>query len=792
MPITQNRKRILSILLTAAMIFSLAGCGGDGGTAGLAGADSANAGSGADSQQDTQNKDLASADGQTAMGRYVEEEIDLSDNFKNMARLCGMTLKGDGSIAVIAAGSGILVSKDQGVTWSDETPSWMSTMIQDGYINHIAMSPDGTIAVVYADGYDEEGMLKYLAKFVLPDGSEVPIDLNLTKADNYIVQIISTDDGRFFADTCDSIYEVYPDGSGEKVLTPESSDWIWVKDNLLFVDSQLGSDTSPLIYDMEAKEYVQDDVLKEFAKDNYADRSYNGTDYGTMQLLPGDAGEVYIAGSKGLHRHAIGGNMVEQLVDGNLSLLGTPNYALVSVLKLGEESFLALASNYKVIRLNYDPNVPSVPENMLTLYSLRENDEVRQAISLYQIKHPDYFVSYRVGMDGGSSVTRDDAVKKLNTEIMAGNGPDLIVMDDLPIGSYVDKGLLLDLTDYLAQYSAKEPLFDNMIDAVKTDGKVYAAPAIFALPYVSASSKYTVNMTDLSGIAAAVEKMREDYPGKDLLRTANAVDILKRFAGTSEPVWVKGDGTLDLESVKSYLEQCRRIYEAQTDGLSDEIIRKNEDRIRRTAGFDGVSTDQLDWNISSDVLEYVSGSGVHLLSGWTDNKFNYTEVISASKMKGHEDTELIPMQGQCSHIFMPKSMVAVSAASPRIDAAMEFMDVFLSAEMPESYDGFPINKEAFDKRFTPKEGDVGPNNEFMYLGVSNEDGTSMDFIAYWPTDEQMAELKAQIASADTAYIPNTVLEHAVFDSGRLYLTGERSMEDVLKEIEKAVALYMAE
>ena len=299
-------------------------------------------------------------------------------------------------------------------------------------------------------------------------------------------------------------------------------------------------------------------------------------------------------------------------------------------------------------------------------------------------------------------------------------------------------------------------------------------------------------MTNLSDIATAVERMREDYPGEDLLHTSSTVDILKRFVATSEPLWVKADGTLDKESIQTYLEQCRRIYETQTDGLSDEITRKNEERMRRIAEWDGMSVEQMNWSIASDVLDYVAGSGIHLMSGWVGTKFHYTEVIAAERMKGFEDTKVIPMQGQCGHIFMPKSMVAVSAASPRIDAAMEFMDILLSAEMPESYTGFPINKAAFDKRFTPKEGDVGPNNEFMYLGVSNEDGTSMDFITYWPTDEQMAELKVQIASADTAYIPDTVLEHAVFDSGRFYLTGERSMEEVLNEIERAVAIYMAE
>ena len=48
-------------------------------------------------------------------------------------------------------------------------------------------------------------------------------------------------------------------------------------------------------------------------------------------------------------------------------------------------------------------------------------------------------MEYETGMGDGDSVTREDALKKLNTRIMAGEGPDVIVLDDMPVDSYIEK-----------------------------------------------------------------------------------------------------------------------------------------------------------------------------------------------------------------------------------------------------------------------------------------------------------------------------------------------------------------
>ena len=394
-------------------------------------------------------------------------------------------------------------------------------------------------------------------------------------------------------------------------------------------------------------------------------------------------------------------------------------------------------------------------------------------------------------MSGDESVTRDDAVKKLNTEIMAGTGPDLIVMDDLPINSYVSKGFLLDLTDYLTEYSAKEPLFDNIIEAMKFDGKAYIAPATFAVPMIAAKAEYADDMADMSGVAETVERIREEYPGENIIDICSEIGIMKRFAATDAPKWVMADGTLDTGSMGEYLEQCKRIYDAQMDGLDEDVIREYEEWSEWVAAYDGTDADRFDWSITQDHFGYIGGSK-HILSGWMSTSYSYMTIQSLDKTPGCEDTKVIPMQGQCSGLFMPKTLLGISAASGQADAAKGFMDVFLSAEVQNGYSGFSLNQEAFGIQFTPDERWMGENNEYSYQSMVNENGLELSFIGYWPESEQIEAFKKQLASVDTAYIPDTMLEDAVFKNGRHYIRGECTLEEALDEIAKAVAIYLTE
>ena len=794
MMIQKSMKKIISLLLAASMVFAMAGCTGGTGTdetggdvgSGTTGADVGNAG------ENGQTGDGTGENGAAAMGRYVEEQIDLSEQTGQATGVASLCKCEDGRLVIMDREVGMLVSEDEGATWNVETPDWMADY-QDHWLSNMCMMPDGTVALLYYESEDtnaEDATFKLV--IILPDGTQVPIETELSENELYFRQVVMGDDHRIFASTQSSIYEVGRDGSTKKLLTLDfSPEWMWMKGSLLFMDNTWQRDDAPVIYDLEAEAYVTDDVLADFVSENYKDRFYNGQDYSDMYLLPGNDGTVYVAGKKGIYRHVLGGNMMEQILDGNLSLLSNPDYYFVDMLQLENDVFLGLFTGGELIKFTYDPDVPTVPENLITVYSLREDDSIRQAVSLYQMEHPDVFVSYQIGIGDRNAVTREDAIKKLNTEIMAGTGPDLLVMDELPLDSYVDKGMLLDLTDYLAQYSSKEPLFDNIIEALKRDGKAYVAPATIALPYMASSADGMENVTDLQSLAEVVEQLREENPEQDLMGICGERGLMKRFAATSEPRWIAADGSVDRDVLGEYLEQCKRIYDAQMDGVSEETIESYTGQMERLSEYEGRDADETDWSINMELFQYI-GKETKMMTGWIPSQYEYTEMLSVDQNKGFENTKIVPMQGQCSQVFKPATMLAVSAASAQPEAAMDFMDAFLSSEVQGGYNGLPLNQSAFDIQFTPNAEIMGENGEYMGWCSSDADGNMVEFQGYWASDEKIADFKKKLATVNTAYVPDIMLENAVFTQGVGYMRGERSIDETLNEIENAVAIYMAE
>ena len=769
-----SRKRLLCLLLTISMVFALTGCGNGGGS----GTDI----SGEGNTDGTAGENTSS---NIAMGRYVEEEIDLSEM---LFRPQGIFKRDDGSLVILDSSTGVLVSKDQGQSWVAETPDWLMEMYEACYISDIDMTPDGTYAFLYDPTNDDE--YNPTMEIRLSDDTQVPVEIPLESEEDYTRQIEISDDGRIFALTReDKLYEVYKDGSNK--LVKAFDDYIevfYVKGNLIYTDITYLSGM-PAIYDMESERYIEDEILAEFVAGNYKDRVYYRTDEKDMYLLPDENEVVYLIGNKGIHRHVVEGNMIEQVVDGSLTMLNNPAYTVISAVMPAPDTFLVLFGCNKLIRYTYDPDVPAEPDKVLSIYSLHEDDTMRQIISYYQSRNPDVFVSYEIGMEEGSALTREDAIKTLNTKIMAGTGPDLLIMDDMPLSSYIEKGMLVDITDYLEECSSEDPLFDNIIDAMKVNEKAYIVPATIKVPILIGEEKYISNMTDMSDVAESVEALRAEHPGDDIIGICDAGDVLERFVSVSAPVWLEADGSLNREAIEEFLEQSKRIYDAQMDGIRLKIV--NEYYNQQTYwGPHSKNGWNVNWEIGRSITGYISDKS-YLLSGWLDTAYAYGEVISIERTQGYENSGVAAMSGDCTRVFMPQTLLGISAVSVQPDLAKNFMKFVLSAEIAANYYDFPINKAAYDKQFTPNM-ELGEDNWYGTIGISAVDGEAVFFEVYWPSAEQIADLKEELSSLTTAYIPDSVLEDAVFEAGAHYMRGELTLEEIVHVIEKGVAIYMSE
>ncbi|MDE7247627.1 MAG: extracellular solute-binding protein, partial [Lachnospiraceae bacterium] len=671
----ERGRKITAWLLAAVLVLGmLTGCGGSAGTdeTGQEGASGS-------------NREMQGAEQGTAMGRYLEKDTELNGNDLTdwNSRVARME---DGSLFLTDNSGFALRSRDNGASWTEETPSWLTRMKEDNkYIRDMAVGPDGTAAVIWTvpiDQGSDEGngvqlSMNMKLTVVRPDGTEIQVETRLTSDDMWINSVYISDTGRILVNAAGStLYEVKEDGSFEKLLSVDEGwpELFRMHKNLLLLDGN-GYET-PLIYDVEEKTYIEDEVLADFVKENFSDRtSSSGRSYDLFLFFGGDD-VIYVAGKKGVYRHVLGGSTMEQVIDGSLCILGNPAYSIMDMLAVDNDEFVVLFTPGKAARFVYDPDMPVRPDEKLTVWGLEDKDTIRQAIDVYQKAHPEVYVEYEVGLEQASVMTREDVIKNLNTRLMAGEGPDVLILDDMPTDSYIEKGILMDISPALDGLSGEEAPFPNVVEAFRDDGHVYMVPCEIQLPYLLGRSSDLQKMTDLSEIADAMEEMREANPGKSLLQLPSEKGIMRMFSMASAPAWKTEDGTIDKDAILDFLTQSKRIYDAETDGLSEKAMGEWESMRRVYQTYDSVRGEELE---DSDALRahhdqiYLMGNLRQFVPGTIGDVNAYNICTSIFVAEGFRDCKVIPMAGQCSNVFMAKTLLGINATSENTEMAQDFV-----------------------------------------------------------------------------------------------------------------------
>jgi ABC-type glycerol-3-phosphate transport system substrate-binding protein len=94
---------------------------------------------------------------------------------------------------------------------------------------------------------------------------------------------------------------------------------------------------------------------------------------------------------------------------------------------------------------------------------LQDSDTLRQAVNIFRQEYADIYVNLEIGMTDDNGVTLEDALKTLSTDILAGNGPDVLILDGMPVDSYVEKGILIDISDVVDEVKASDGLVDSIV-----------------------------------------------------------------------------------------------------------------------------------------------------------------------------------------------------------------------------------------------------------------------------------------------------------------------------------------
>lgn len=510
------------------------------------------------------------------------------------------------------------------------------------------------------------------------------------------------------------------------------------KNNLVVFNKEK---TKLLFYDIETG-----DILKEIAIDQSE---------GDSCITFDSEGNLYIANRKGLYRIVSEGSQPEMIIDGSLTSMSMPSLYIYNLIKGNNNDYyifyVSMDSQNKIIHYTYNENMPSVPNTELSIYSLWENKTIRQAIIEFQRENPEVKVNYRIAMTDRHAVTMPEHIKALNTELLNKKGADIIVLDKLVIDTYIEKGILTDMSSFLNPIIESGMLFNNIIEPYYSNKKIYAVPARFSVPVFIGKKDEISSIKTLADLADYAQK--SEIPLLNEYTYSGRIEEL--FPYYSQEI-INSSNEINKSELIKFLNNIKKINEVCND---KEEIPKGE----------FYNSDPSD--------PYLKKTKIALMDL---NSFMYDLLIIISYLNSDSEAGIVPVNSG----YIPSSVVGINSSSQKQELAQKFISVLLSEKVQNAdlSDGFPVNKKSLENwTKTKKE---------ISVAYSNQTGDM--FTAEWPKEEELVKFTKILSEYDTPIKVDYTLEVMIIDEFITFARGEKSAEQAAEAIIQKAESYLSE
>ncbi|WP_125143253.1 ABC transporter substrate-binding protein [Clostridium transplantifaecale] len=701
----------------------------------------------------TQNESTAPG-GQSAKGRYMEEEIalpeEIADNGlvdvvqkedkslvfcipdeNSKARLYSLDSKSEWTEGeAIAAPEGIRPAK----MMQDENGTYYYGGFDENYIFHIwTAQEDGTTRELLPDVFKVQEGKQYgiIPDFIAALPGESFLVSQTSQADIY------QSDGRMRASLAQDFI-----GMDVRIPVSVSGEEYLTLNNQKLVRYNLETGTQTGSYDLPDK----------------------GRDVWQMPVFTDDEGFVYVASQTGLYRTGRDGTVWEQLIDGSLNSMGRQDMFMRSFFKGQDNDYYGVFSTgdskLKVLHYYYDETVDTVPPETLTIYALRDNATVRQAASILQKNNPQVKVDFRIAVEDEEEEVTEDVIRALNTELLNGKGADVLILDGLPMQTYKNKGILADITNLFE--ADKEDLLANVrSNFTAEDGKIYYMPARIDVPVIFGEPEAVAAFQDIDEMAAY-----------DKTPSLFAPDIYENIINMTSYTCYKElfneNGTVDGDVLARYLTAVKSAGEKSNVQVSyaqadmERLMVNNTVLLRGFGRQDGYN-----------VVSKRCAAGAEIFSSIDSAML----PLSAAEMV---NSEIEPLGG----IYMPNVVAGINASSQNRENAEAFIKTLFDTEVQDESlrDGFSVRSSSLDKwAKTESESSVSMSSgEGIYLSGS------------WPAQAERDKIMAIVRTASIPALIDQQIVDMIVDGSKDYLNGKETVEDAVQAIENKMKLYVNE
>lgn len=733
-----RKRKIISLLLVLLLlVVGAAGCKKDGAVV----SDTA------DGQEEGKKN--------VAMGRYVEKEIEIPKE-ENMDTVMDLLKEDDGSIVLFTRhldkekAAFYKYTLMEGNTWEKEECVWLNELGLDskGLIGEITYGEDKSYYMVYRHSMEEETVPRsYVVKsedgleakeVVIPELEETG-DFGYTVLP-YSIEVL--ENGNIALQTYQGVL-VYNGKTGKKLLESMDSQSAAVSGNTLYVFSEEKKNIT--VYDGEKGE--EERVCPVELEDSYG-----------IKLNISKEKGIRLLSTEGIQLLKEGSDLWETVVDSDLNKMSSPKYYFHSFAEGNQEDYYIYYNSVdevgKLVQYVYDPNMPVEPETTLTIFSLQDNSAIKQAANDFQSKNPNIRVDFQVAPAEDKTGTSGDYIRTFNTELLAGNGPDLIVLDGLPEQSYIEKGVLLDISDIINPLVTSGDFLPNLIPSYTVEDKIYMVPTRIGIPMAFGTKELTGAAGDLEKIADFILK----NPDKSTLGTLDRNAFVKFYLNALNNEIVDENGYFDGALLKPFLEKLKKILDASkvSDGTRENWPSSDWDMIEEG--------NELYLSVISGFYQAQSGFSV----------INLIDLDAAAVNKA----------------FVPFGKIGINKAGKNQEIAKQFLQSIFEEEAQNSdyFDGFPVSTKSLD-HYLELERKYGKAFGGSFTGA---DGKSYEMVIDWPNKEQRKSIIAMCKTVNQEANLDSTLEAMVMEEVAGYFDGKKSLEETVDMIVNKTKTYQSE
>ena len=741
------RKAAAWLLILAAVTVMAAGCGPKPGGAEAGGADAPTADNGG-----------AGDNSDVPRGRYVEQELAFPFD-PSTEMMEAMMLSPEGDLLVLTYNQ----EMENRIYRMEDTGEWnmdeaLTASIPEG---SMLLKMNGTKDAAYY--YLTQGEERYIGKMAWGSQKmERLADPAFEKDGIYnISDFLAADSGAVLFSLMDGKTVVWKpeDGVSLQLYQKNRNSTLNTSSTLVGDTYITAGDLGFLAYDMETGKELE--TIPYQTGDSDAEGS----------LAAGEGDDIYLCNAAGIHHMALGGTMWETIVDGSLNSLSLPGIR-ISKMCVGKNNdffvWYEKDENPVLAHYVYDPDTISVPTSTLTVYGLDLSEKylIRQGAIRFQMENPDIRVEVIDGRKQMEGMMDADIIRSLNEELLTGAGTDVLVLDGLPGKSYIEKGILEDMSELLAPFTESGEIYRNLTGHFRrSDGSVYEVPVRVLFPVVYGEAGATAS---LSSLQAYLEY--QESPGAGSISGKTVYEnILRRLAFLYDRELWDDDGKLKEEELTDLLEAAMRTGEHSGARV---LYPEDEDngagkRYNLVAENGFTTPDHL------GIMAGDNQASLELPREMAEMSLSFAVM----REKGY------PLQS-VNHTFYPEERVAINRNSRQKETAERFVTFLLSEQIQgeDVEDGFPVTRAGVERW---KQRQI-----VMSYGTGSWDGLMI--YGDYPTESERKLLLDMIPDLNNPVVPDPTVLSIMAEESEGYFSGTQDLPAAVKAIISKVTLYRAE